>query len=323
MSAKERYRQLCREEDTLSVFQQDWWLDAVCGENNWNVILSERKGQIAGALPYYFQYSGRKIRILTPQLTQSIGIWLRKNGTKKYVKELSEEMDVLNSLIEQLEELPLLTCQIKNNIKLTNWLPFYWKGFSLTTYYSYRIEDISDTEKVWEEFANMKKKNINKALREGIEIHFDLSAEDFYNNHTLTLKKQGKSISYTREFFFRIYEAAYSHKAGRTIYATDTAGNLHGALFVIWNKECAYDLISTSDPDYRTSGASSLLIYEMIKFLSDEGIKVFDFEGSMIPGVEESFRHFGARQTPYFLIWKNYGSNVEIWVDKVKRRLFH
>lgn len=304
MSAKERYRQLCREEDTLSVFQQDWWLDAVCGENSWDVILSERKGRIAGALPYYFQYSGRKIRILTPQLTQSIGIWLRKDGTKKYVKELSEEMDVLNSLIGQLEELPLLTCQIKNNIKLTNWLPFYWKGFSQTTYYSYRIEDISDTEKVWEEFANMKKKNINKALREGIEIHFDLSAEEFYSNHTLTLKKQGKSISYTKEFFSRIYEAAYSYKAGRTIYATDKAGNLHGALFVVWNKECAYDLISTLDPDYRASGASSMLVYEMIKFLSGEGVKVFDFEGSMIPGVEESFRHFGAKQTPYFLIWK-------------------
>ena len=91
---------------------------------------------------------------------------------------------------------------------------------------------------------------------------------------------------------------------------------------MVWNKECAYDLISTLDPDYRASGASSMLVYEMIKFLSGEGVKVFDFEGSMIPGVEESFRHFGAKQTPYFLIWKNYGNRVEIWADKVKRRLF-
>lgn len=318
---KAQYRILCGEEKTLCIFQQYWWLNAVCGEENWDVILSIKNGRIEGALPYYFQQSGRKIRILTPQLTQSIGVWIKGSKSSRYEKRLSYEMAVLEDLICQMEKLPLLSCQLQNNIKLTNWLPFYWKGFSQTTYYSYRIEDISDVERVRAGFSDMKKKNINKAVKEKIQIRFDLPAKDFYANHVLTLGKQKRTITYSYKLFECIYNTAYEHGAGRTIYAVDGAGNLHGALFVIWDQESAYDLISTFDPDYRSSGASSLLVYEMIKYLSDTGIGVFDFEGSMIPGVEDSFRHFGAKQTPYFRIWKDYGSRFEIWADKAARKI--
>ena len=46
----------------------------------------------------------------------------------------------------------------------------------------------------------------------------------------------------------------------------------------------------------------------MLEYLSDK-VCGYDFEGSMIEGVEESFRHFGAAQTPYFTIRKTYTKN--------------
>ena len=60
-------------------------------------------------------------------------------------------------------------------------------------------------------------------------------------------------------------------------------------------------MISTIDPDYRNSGASSLLIYEIINFLRDK-VRKFDFEGSMIESVENSFRKFGAIQKAYLIL---------------------
>lgn len=44
---------------------------------------------------------------------------------------------------------------------------------------------------------------------------------------------------------------------------------------------------------------ASLLIREIIKYLSSKTRK-FDFEGSMIEPVEQSFRRFGAIQERYF-----------------------
>ena len=93
------------------------------------------------------------------------------------------------------------------------------------------------------------------------------------------------------------------HNSGRTIAAYDENGNLHAALFVIWDKISAYDLISTIDPEYRTFGAASLLIKEIITYTSTLTSK-FDFEGSMIEPVERSFRQFGAKQKSYFNVSK-------------------
>ena len=55
------------------------------------------------------------------------------------------------------------------------------------------------------------------------------------------------------------------------------------------------------DPEFRNSGATSLLMWNAIQFASTVS-QIFDFEGSMIESVERFFRGFGAVQTPYFSI---------------------
>ena len=65
----------------------------------------------------------------------------------------------------------------------------------------------------------------------------------------------------------------------------------------------AYDLISTINPNFKHSGASTLVIKKAIEYVSSLTSK-FDFEGSMIEPVENSFRQFGSIQKPYFLISK-------------------
>jgi lipid II:glycine glycyltransferase (peptidoglycan interpeptide bridge formation enzyme) len=157
-------------------------------------------------------------------------------------------------------------------------------------------------ESVFQNFNHAKRKNIKKAEK-FLEVRYDLPAKKFYENHKMTLEKQNSKISYSFEHFNRIYSSAYAHNAGRTIYAVDSEDNIHAGLFVIWDKNSAYDLISTIDPTFRNSGGASLLIREIIKFISTKTDK-FDFEGSMIESVEKSFRQFGAKQKPYFDITK-------------------
>jgi len=36
---KELYREFCKVEDNIPIFSKDWWMDAVCGEDKWDVIL--------------------------------------------------------------------------------------------------------------------------------------------------------------------------------------------------------------------------------------------------------------------------------------------
>ena len=119
----------------------------------------------------------------------------------------------------------------------------------------------------------------------------------------MTLKKQGILISYSMDTFVKMYNCCYSNNSGRTIYAVDTEGTIHGALFVIWDENSAYNLISTIDPETRNSGAASLLVKEIIGFVSTV-TKKFDFTGSMDENIEQSIRKFGGVQTQYYKVYK-------------------
>lgn len=318
--AKEEYRALCAESPPgLYVFQQPWWLDATAGPENWGVCLYRQGGQIAGAWCFHFRRYGNKLRIYDPPFTQFTGIWLRYPENQKYEKRLAYEKEATSALLAQLEQLPLISLSQSFSANYTNWQPLYWKGFQQTTNYSFRIGNISDPAAVEARFGHAKRKNIKRALGEGLEVGFDLPAREFYDNHVLTLSKQGAKISYSFDLFQRMYQAAYKHNGGRVIWARDREGNLHAALFVIWNGTCAFDLISTIDPDYRNSGASTLLVRDMIRFLSGK-TAAFDFEGSMIEGVANSFSQFGTAQIPYFHIGKTYDRKA-LLCSKAQNRL--
>ncbi|MCX6250373.1 MAG: methicillin resistance protein [Bacteroidetes bacterium] len=333
MDNKQKYHQLCNSEPTIPVFSKAWWLDTVCGIDNWAVLLFEKNDEILGALPFTWVTNNRYKHISQPLLTQNNGIWIKYPDPQPYGKRLSYEKEVMGSLITQLELLDISTYRQRFHYSFTNWLPFYWQGYSQTTFYTYVIDDISDLSRVEENFSYAKKKNILRAEKI-IEVKFDLSAEEFYNNHKATLLKQGQEIIYRFEDFIRIYDAVYSRNAGRTIYGTDQDGNLHSALFVIWDEMSGYDLISTIDPDFRDSGSATLLVREIIRFLNGKTQK-FDFEGSMIENVENSFRQFGAVQKPYFLISKTFSprlkmkenfnefrGNLKLWLNSRKNYKF-
>lgn len=299
MTDKDLYRELCEKEPTIPIFSRDWWLDAVCGEKNWDVIIIKRDKDVFAILPYYFIHGRFFTTIGMPSLTQTLGPWLRPSKAK-YANMLSEQKDLMTELIDKL---PSFDYFVQNfNYSITNWLPFYWKGFSQTTRYTYVIEDLNNLEEVFKNFSYAKIKNVKKAEKI-VTVHYDLSASEFYKNHKMTLAKQGEEIIYSYELFERIYNSGYARDSARTIYAKDAEGNIHAALFVVWDTQSAYDLISTIDPDFRNSGAATLLIKEIIKYVATR-TKKFDFEGSMNEGIENSFRQFGAVQKPYFSIFK-------------------
>lgn len=306
-SDKEKYRALCKKEESILVFQQDWWLDAVCGDSIWDVVILEKmeggEKKIIAALPYVLNITKVVFRrIATPQLTQFIGPWIKYPDNLKYEKMLAYEKEVIGELLKGLPQVDFI--QMKMSYKYKNWLPFYWKGFSAVPGYTYVIENINNVEDLESTFSHAKRKNVKRALKSNLTVRFDLSAKDFYDNHKFTLKKQGAEIAYSYELFEKIVKSAYLNNAGKTIFASDKEGNIHAALFVIWDNESAYDLVSTIDPDFRWSGAATLLIREIIRYVNKQGVKKFDFEGSMIEGVENSFRQFGTVQKIYFQIEK-------------------
>ncbi|NLK27352.1 MAG: methicillin resistance protein [Clostridiales bacterium] len=296
------YRLHCQKEKTIPLFSRDWWMDAVCGEDNWDVLLVERDNEIVASMPYYKKKKFGLTVITQPPLTQTNGIWIKYPPGQKYSSRLSYEKEVMTEIIDQLQALNPDYYSQNFHYSVTNWQPFYWKGFTQTTRYTYVIPDINtiNLEELFSEFSRAKRRNIKRA-ESILDVRMGLGSQEFYNHHKNSLAEQGEIISYSFDTFQRIYNASVQRGYGQTIYAVDENQEIHSALFVVWDENSAYDLISTIDPGFRESGSASLLIQEIIKYVSTK-TNHFDFEGSMIEGVANSFRQFATIQKPYYNI---------------------
>jgi hypothetical protein len=300
---KDRYRFLCNERNDIPLFMQAWWMDAVCNNKDWDVLFYEKNNKIIAVLVYFFvKKYGFKL-ILQPQLTQSNGIWIDYPKFKTTSEIHSFEKEVMSNLIQQLTDQNFSYYDQNFHPTITNWLPFFWQGFTQTTRYTYQIQDISDVEKCYQQFSYAKKKQISKA-KKNLQVDLDLSGEKFYDELQNNLKNANQRVFYTRDLFMRLYNECMSRNQGCIIVVRDNQLKIHAANFIVWDKNHTFNLVSTINQEFRSSGATSLIIWEAIKLVSAK-TKIFDFEGSMKENIENSFRQFGAVQVPYFRIKKH------------------
>ena len=319
MTNKERYRELCANEPAIPIYSRDWWLDCVCGKNKWDVLLycSDRdSGAIEAAFPFYTPY---KKGIIMPAFTQTMGIWFNPDFEKEnYSKELLRKQTICEQLILRLPE---HTYFVQNFHHLfTDWLPFYWKGFSQTTRYSYILQDIHNITEIEKKRSADIRQNIHKAqTKYQMKIRTGLTADLFLEINTKTYERQKKQ-AYCPDVLRRLIETAYSRNQGGIWGAFDESGQLHAAVFVVWQENCAYYIAGGSDSEGRKSGAHLLVLSEAIRAVSNISAS-FDFEGSMMPGVERVFRSFGAIQTPYFTLSKGNRPRIRAIAATLRRFL--
>lgn len=304
MDNKNVYRSLCNVEDSIPIFLYDWWMDSVCGSENWDVILVEKGDKIIAAMPYYFRRGINGIKITQPVLTQKNGIWIKYPLNQKLTTKISFERNVINQVINKLENLELIDYTQNFDYNFTNWLPFYWKNFSQYTRYTYVIEDLRDLKHIYCELNSNTRKNIRKA-RNIVEVKRQLPIEEFYKINRMTFERQNLKMAYTLDFLKRLDKTCISKNCRQIFYAEDKEGRIHAAIYIVWDKTSAYYIMGGANPSLRNSEATTLLIWEAIKF-SSTVTKKFDFEGSMIKPIERFFSSFGAVQKPYFNISKRY-----------------
>lgn len=300
MTNKDKYHLLCDTETSIPIFSRDWWLDIVCGKANWDVLLIEQKGQMQAALPFYIPHSGI---ISMPPYTQSMGPWFAAEAADtKYTTLLGKRQAICKQFTDQLQSHPHFLQNF--SYQVTDWLPFYWEGYKQTTRYTYLLENIRDPEAIWANMSPNIRRNITKAKNKyQITIQKGIPVDDFLKIQSMTFERQHTTNKADINVLKQLIEACRERNQGDLWGGFDPEGRLHAAAFIVWQHSSAYYLAGGGNPELRESGAHSLVLWEGIQYVS-QFTHLFDFEGSMLPGVERFFREFGAKQTPYFTITK-------------------
>ena len=300
MTNKEQYRELCRNTDSLPLFMMDWWMDAVCAGKEWDVLLScNGNGEIQAALPYLLRKRAWMRYIVMPQQTQIGGIWIDEK-TKMDSRKVAE---ICQEFASQLGQLGLSYYYQHYPIGSPAAEQMQAMDFKIKERITYRIEDLSNLDKVIEAFSKNKKRQLQKAL--SLHAEMNMGVEDFYRFHTQCLQEQGKQISYSREFLLVLERKAARLKQSQILSICNADNEVLAAAFLVWDAHSMYYLIPCYKPQYKDSGAGALLVLEAIKLARQKGV-AFDFEGSMIRGVANHYKQFGSTRTLYYSVEKYY-----------------
>lgn len=300
MNNKDLYSIFC-EKNGLPIFSQPWWLDAVSGPTHWDVAIVQKNGTPIAAMPYFIKKKWGIKKLTMPPLTQTLGPHIRFPINQSPTNKQSFEHKIMKELIDQLPAFHLYSQHW--HARYQNWLPFYWAGFKQTTRYTYQIQQLSPNVNYIDTFRSNIRTDIKKARAKHITVSTGTNMDDFIPTHKKTFKRQHQSYPYNKAVLYRLDALLNAKKCRKLLIAKDNKNQIHAAIYIVWDATTTYYLMGAGDPDYRNSGATSLLLLHAIEYAASQS-KTFDFEGSMKPSIETFFRAFGATQVPYFHISK-------------------
>ena len=277
-----------------SVFEQPWWLDVVA-PGKWRELSVSKNGEVVARWPIVTD--GNKA--FMPKETQTIGPWFAKVEGETEHDRLSRMQKAIQEMLQQAE--------------ISRWdyalapecdyvLPFMRNGFQLHPRFTYVIDDLSDIEGVEARYAKTVKKNLKRASQV-VEVKRVDDPDILIRSMRATFDAQHRSLPVSEELISQIVEESLRHSNGVLLAAFDDSGLCHSSSLFVYDEKRCYYLLSGSDPAVRTSGAQTLILRDGIRFAAEHS-KVFDFEGSMIEGIEKFFRQFSGRQVVYYRITK-------------------
>ena len=130
-------------------------------------------------------------------------------------------------------------------------------------------------------------------------INTGRSIGDFISILEKTYHRQRKDFSASFPVLERIDDAMRVRNQCRLYCAEDAKGQIHGAIYVVFDERHCFAIASGGDPALRGSGAQALVEWHAIKEAGKHSA-VFDFAGSMVRPIENFVRGFGPQQVPKF-----------------------
>ena len=303
---KEKYIRFAKTCQELRIYNQPFWLDAVCGSGNWDAVIFEEHGEIMAALPYHTGRLPHGIScIYQPQLTQCFDLWIKEDGNQKREKRRHNQFRLTGEIAKRLLEKGADYYDFNLSSGLHNWEAFHWAGFREETRYSFIIEP-GGVKTAWTQLNTGMRNEIRKAS-ETVRIEELTDTDILCDLVNRTFERQGIAYSVSKDLVKRLYGACQKNNAAKLLAAW-TGDRLCCAGLYVFDSRYVYELLVGSDPDLRSLNYKSCMTWQMICYAMETG-RGFDFEGSMVRSVAEHNRRFGAEPVPFYHLWKIHSEN--------------
>lgn len=263
------------------IFYRAAFLDAVCGAGKWSYLLGDHDD-----VWVYFLKKKMGLRyIVTPQLTPYLGYWKYKGEVRK------QEVEELYGRLPH------------HHVFIDNMYPK--TPFPHQDKYTYIIPR-QDAQQAWMGMSGSTRRSVKKA-RSSIVVKEGLNYNRFTACVIDSFKVKNRENPFPMEVLQRIETSLADKNCRKILGAVNAEGKITAVIYLLFDEKRTYNLVSAQMANDR---AMHLLLWYAIEWSMNTG-RSFDFEGSMIPGVEEFFKSFGGEKTAYPYVYAAKNSLVD------------
>jgi len=300
MRNKDLYCSISAGGNDLPVFHKSWWLDAVC--KDWDAVVVKNGDNVAGVWPYSRETKAGIKMSRQPPLTPYLGPHAFYPHDLKNTRRDNYEHETVRGLAAHLPPLPVWNISCMPGLKQVGLLQElkFNTNFRQTFVADLTLSDNDLLSGLHTDF----RRSIRKAADELAIENLPGCAGDLFRFQAATLERKGTGIHYSPQLLEQLISESVAQNSG-ALWVAKKRGVIEAILWNLWDATRSYYLVGAKNPEVRDNHAMTMLIWHSMMHCKSLGKASFDFEGSMIPGVERFFRNFGGKRELYPVLQKN------------------
>ena len=288
-----------------SVYTQYGYISAIC--RDWYALIIEGARRWEAVLPIVITKKFGFSSLSQAPFTQHWGICFREHYPSTNYDEYSWKREIVLAMVDKLSTFHLFNQNFAPSFDYP--LPFHWKNYDLHARFTYRIPLIGKESQIWEGITSPLKRQIKKAEKAGMLMEYTNDPTPLIQLIRKNESSGNNILGRNTEYYKILGNLSLwlsNQEEPSLALAKDQDGKILAAGLFPAFRELRYYLIGAYLPEAKKSGAMSWLMMMQILRAHREGRTYFDFEGSMIQGIETFFRKFGSSPVYYLNIKRNH-----------------
>jgi hypothetical protein len=269
--------------DVINPIEFEGWDDLVLSNPEYSFFHSKAWARVIcdsyDYKPFYFALiDGNKLKVLIPIIEISSMLTGKRGVSLPFT-------DFCQPIISKDINLDDLFAQIINFGKESGWKYIEWRFGRIhidpipasKAYFGHELKLCGKEEDVYRKFRSSTKRNIKKAVNEGVKTKLSNSisaVNDFYRLNCLTRKRHGIPPQ-PYSFFKNLYRHVLSKDKGIIALAYYNNKIVAGNFFLHFGKKAIYKF-GASDFNYQRFRANNLVMWQGIKYYVEKGFESLD-----------------------------------------------
>lgn len=304
-------------EPLIGVFASKKWL-SIYGKSLTVVGIYKDEHHLIGGFYYLNTKKYGFTFIKLPPYTPHCGLFYSSDSkNNSSINNVSKE--IMNNICTYFSNQKSALTILAFPSNIIDFQPFIWNKYKVIPNYTYRINLENSIENIKSNFDSKNRNAINKAIKEDVTVSENsLCKADLFYFFKDSLSTTDANIY---ENVLENILNKFSNDSNSFSVEAKKNDELLGSVFCIFDKNTCYYLLGSVNKKSGIQGVNNLLVQKSIEKAKELGCTTFDFEGSMLKGVEKFFRSFGPILFPYFTANKA-SLPLEILLKFKKRELF-